>query len=488
MIFFLNAINLVTVLFGFLVQILIVRYFGASDSTDIYYLIVSIITFVTSLSTGFLTDLFVPIYHDAKKRGFENAQRLTGSVLTLAFFLGLLLSAVVYFLAPAFVSIFASGFPHDKALFAVSMLRIIAASILFTTFSLCLNATLNANSFFLLTYLTNLITPAFNLLGLFVGGARYGIAALMYATVFSSMTIAGILFIYCKFKVGARFASPFGQRDLNFLLIKNLPVRGSNVVTLLRGPLTTTVLSYFPAGILTLYSYAEKIINVLVGTTNSPLAQVYYTKSSEFASKKDYPSISGLLVHTVQSSAILFAGLFFVTAIMFQKAFGIIFTGKVTPDGIRTMFLLLLALYPYYYATLLGTELGATGLAMKKGRLNFYASVVFVVVLAIFIFPLVKGFSMFGLPVSLFLAQVSSSIVYVILINRIGRLVGIEFIRVQLNTIVVSILVIVAGLFTAGNVDLQILLDSILLVVWIATSWRDAVNAMKLLTAKGEVK
>ena len=172
MIFFLNAINLVTVLVGFIVQVLIVRFFGASDTTDIYYLILAITTFITGLSTGFLTDLFIPIYHDAKNRGREYATRLTGGVLTLSLLSGLFLTVVVYVVAPTFISIFASGFHTTKFDESVRMLRIVSFSIVFTSMTMILNSTLNANSFLLITYLTNLITPVFNVLALFLGGER----------------------------------------------------------------------------------------------------------------------------------------------------------------------------------------------------------------------------------------------------------------------------------------------------------------------------
>ncbi|MCL5035076.1 MAG: hypothetical protein M1395_08255, partial [Bacteroidetes bacterium] len=147
MIFFLNAINLVTVLVGFIVQVLIVRFFGASNATDIYYLILAITTFVTGLSTGFLTDLFIPIYHDAKNRGREYATRLTGGVLTLALISGVLLTGIVYLFAPVLVSLFASGFHAGKFDEAVRMLHIVSFSIVFTSLTMILNSTLNANSF-----------------------------------------------------------------------------------------------------------------------------------------------------------------------------------------------------------------------------------------------------------------------------------------------------------------------------------------------------
>lgn len=488
MIFFLNAINLLTVLVGFIVQVLIVRFFGASDATDIYYLILAITTFITGLSTGFLTDLFIPIYHDAKNRGREYATRLTGGVLTLSLLSGLLLTIVVYAFAPALISIFASGFHASKFDEAIRMLRIISFSIVFTSMTMILNSTLNANSFLLVTYITNLIIPVFNLLGLFLGGEHYGVAALMYSTVFASALIFMIVFAYCKIKVGARFASPLGQKDLSYLLIKNVPVRAANIVHMLRGPLTTTVLSYFPAGFLTLYSYADKIMSVLVGTTNSPLAQFYYIRSSEFASKKIFGEIKKLLVQTVKSSVILFAGMFFVTVLVFQKVFGLLFEGRVPSGGIETMFLLFLSLFPFYYVSLVGTELGMTALAMKKGRFPFYSSVTFIGIFGISLLPLVHLVSVYGLPIGLAVGQVSAIIMYVILLNRLHPMIDLDFFRAQVNTIGVALLMVAANFLSANNITIQVSVSALLFLVWMLANGRSAINAMRFITAKGEIR
>lgn len=488
MIFFLNAINLVTVLVGFIVQVLIVRFFGASNATDIYYLILAVTTFITGLSTGFLTDLFIPIYHDAKNRGREYATRLTGGVLTLALLSGAVLTIVVYFFAPALISIFASGFHAAKFDEAVRMLHIVSFSIVFTSLTMILNATLNANSFLLATYLTNLIPPVFNVLALFIYGERYGVASLMYATVFASIAIFLIIFVYCKFKIGARFASPRGQKDLSYLLIKNIPVRAANIVHMLRGPLTTTVLSYFPAGFLTLYSYADKIITVLLGTTNSPLAQIFYIKSSELSSKKIYSDIKALLIETIRSSVILFAGMFFATALVFQKVFGLLFAGKVPPGGVETMFLLFLSLFPFYYASLVGTEFGMTALSMKKGRLPFYGSITFITIFGISLLPLVHAVSFYALPLGLAIGQISAMVVYVKLLNRIHPLIDFDLVRVQINTIGIAILMVAANFVLANRIPLQIGVSAVLLLVWLVMNGRSAITAMRFLTAKGEIK
>ena len=488
MIFFLNAINLATVLVGFIVQVLIVRFFGASSATDIYYLILAVTTFVTGLSTGFLTDLFIPIYHDAKKRGREYATRLTGGVLTLALISGVLLTGIVYLFAPDLVSLFASGFHAGKFDEAVRMLHIVSFSIVFTSLTMILNATLNANSFLLATYLTNLLPPVFNVLALFLYGERYGVASLMYATVCASVAIFLIIFVYCKFKIGARFANPIGQRDLNYLLVKNIPVRAANMVHMLRGPLTTTVLSYFPSGFLTLYSYADKIITVLLGTTNSPLAQIFYIKSSELSSKKHFGEIKGLLLETIRSSVILFAGMFFATALVFQKVFGILFAGKVPPGGVETMFLLFLSLFPFYYFSLVGTEFGMTALSMKKGRLPFYASATFISIFGLSLLPLVHLTSFYALPIGLALGQGSAIMVYVILLNKLHPLIDFDLLRVQLNTIGVASLMVIANFCLSGRGTLQIGVSAVLFLVWLLINGRSAITAMKFITAKGEIR
>jgi len=488
MIFFLNAINLLTVLVGFTVQVLIVRFFGASDSTDVYYLVITVMTFVSGLSTGFLTDLFIPIYHDAKNRRFEDAQKLSGSVLTLSLGSGLLIGLLVYVFSPVVVTLFASGFKEGKMVFATDMLRIISFSIPFATVSVVLNSTLNANSFMITTYLTNLLTPVFNGVALLVAGRTYGVSALMYATVLASILAAGILFVYCKFKVGARFANPLRQRNLRYLLIKNVPVRMTNMANLLRGPITTTVLSYFPAGLLTLYSYADRIITVLLGVANAPLTQVYFVQSSELSARKAFGEIRRLLGSIITTSSLMFAGLFFTTVIVFRVAFNNFFAAKVSVDNVRIMFILFLALFPFSFTSLLGAQITATGLAMKKGRLSLYSAIGFLTVLAIVIVPSVRLLSVFGLPVSLGVAQLSSVLIYSKLLNKVEPLIDFGLLKNQWDTIIIGGVVIAFNFIWNLGPAIQIAVNSLLFAVWIVRNWSEAHDTLRFVTAKGMVK
>lgn len=488
MIIFLNAINVFTVLVAFVVQILIVRFFGASDSTDIYYLAITITTFLTGLSTGFLTDLFVPFYHDAKTRDFREAQQLSGSLLSLSLGTGALLGTAVYAFSPTFVSLFASGYPSDKAAEASSMLRILSFSIPFATISVVLNSTLNANSFLLASNLANLIAPLSNIVGLVFWGSSYGVTALMAATVFASAISFFVMFLYCKFKVGARFANPFRQRDLGYLLIKNIPVRATNMINLLRGPLTTTALSYFPAGVLTLYSYSERIITVLLGVANSPVTQFYFVRSSELASRKDFTEIRRLLQIVVNNGSLLLGGLFFSTTILFREAFGVLFSGKVSQDDIQMMFLVFLALFPFSYVLLVGLQITTTGLAMKKGRLGLYAALVFLGVLGIVILPLVTWLSLFGLPASLFLAQFILIAVYIRLLNKIEPLIDGQLFRAQIDTIATAAAMILFNFLWTGGQALQLGVNFLFFLVWLARNRKSALESLRFMTTKGEIK
>jgi O-antigen/teichoic acid export membrane protein len=310
----------------------------------------------------------------------------------------------------------------------------------------------------------------------------------MYSIDVASITIFAIVFVYCKVKVGAKFANPIGQKDLSYLLIKNVPVRTANMVQMLRGPLTTTVLSYFPAGFLTLYSYADKIMTTLLGTTNSPLAQFYYIRASELSSRKSYADIKPLLVETVRSSVILFGGMFFMTAIMFQKVFGLLFAGKVPSGGVETMFLLFLSLFPFYYISLIGTELGMTALSMKKGRFVFYSSGTFIVILGASLIPLVRVLSIYGLPIGLAAGQIFAVIVYAISISNLHPIIDFNFYRVQMNTIAIALLMIAANFLSANSISVQIGASASLFLVWLLINGKSAVAAMRFMTTKGEVR
>ena len=152
------------------------------------------------------------------------------------------------------------------------------------------------------------------------------------------------------------------------------------------------------------------------------------------------------------------------------------------------MFMLFLSLFPFYYISLLGTELGMTALSMKKGRFVFYSSGTFIIILGASLIFLVKTLSIYGLPIGLAIGQIFAMTMYVILLNKLHKMVDMNFIRVQINTIIVATLMIVANFLSASHMTIQISMSASLFLVWLLADGKSAINAMKFVTAKGEIR
>jgi len=99
MISLLNILNFINVFLYLIFQVFLVRIFGATFQTDIYYLSIVIVQFIT-VFYWILIDLYIPVYNDIKVRSEEEAKRFTGAVFTLMLIVGMFLCVTVFSTAP----------------------------------------------------------------------------------------------------------------------------------------------------------------------------------------------------------------------------------------------------------------------------------------------------------------------------------------------------------------------------------------------------
>ena len=157
-----------------------------------------------------------------------------------------------------------------------------------------------------------------------------------------------ILFFYHFKKVGWRFSNPYGNRDVMYLLKKNFAIRIADIINSLKGPLITNVLSYFPTGYMTLFSYTDKVLNILFRITNSPMLRLLFVKASNLLAMKKMEEITAILTSTLKSNLLLFICALMPTTILFKKMFGLLFSSKLSLTEIDLMYSMFLCLIPLY--------------------------------------------------------------------------------------------------------------------------------------------
>jgi putative peptidoglycan lipid II flippase len=488
MIFLLNILNLISIIFSVAFQILLVRYFGAALQTDVYYLSLGIIQFINGTFAGFLTDLYIPIYNDVKVRSEEQSKKFTGAVFVLMLIIGLLISVIVFILAPYLVKLFASGFTPNKVAFSAKLVRILCIAIVFTSLTTVLNATLQANLFMSITYFTAIITPFSNLFALLFFAKQYGIEAVIYAMVFSSILNFLILLNYLKRKIGWEFSNPFIQADITYLLKQNIPIRAGNLIYLLKSPVTTNVLSYFPTGYITLFNYSDRILAIFFNITNSPILQILYAKASNLLSRKKIGELKSVLLSTIKSNTVLFIGVIIPTVVLFKEVFGFLFAQKVTPGQISVMYSLFLALIPFYLTLSFEMPFVNITFALKKGLKVLQIAIVFIILYSLFLLGGIKLLGIYIIPIALFFAQLYNTITYARFVNKNLHVIDLNMLKTIGKFSIFVALLLSLNAISRNHFLYSIYINLLLVLLWLIFTGKETITAFQFLTEKGEVK
>lgn len=469
-------------------QILLVRYFKAGFQTDVYYLALNVVNFILVIFTGFITDLYIPIYNDIKVRNADECKKFVGGVIVLMTVLGLAISIMAAILSPILTKLFASGFSYEKIAFSAKIIRILSIIIFFNSMTQLVNATLNANLFVKITYLSNFIPTIFNLVSLLLFVKSYGIMAIIYSLVIASIVNFLVVFIYVLKKVEWKVANPFLQPDIRLLLKKNLPIRAGVFIYQLQGPISINVLSYFPFGYITLFTYASNMLNIVLKASTSALTAVLNFNLSNLFSRKELEEAKNLLLSTLKNNVILLMLVLLPLLILFKEVIKIFFIHKLTIDQIVLMDYFFISLIPYYFTLCIEAPFATATIVLKNVKRVVLAALAFIITYTILLKITMKYFGFYSIAFSLFFAEFHATSIYVRFIHKKFHVLTMNRIRMF------SVCAIFIGLFMSINLLFRehlyysFVCNFILMLVWLIWAKNKIIEAFQFIMKKGIVK
>jgi putative peptidoglycan lipid II flippase len=488
MISLLNILNFVSIFLSVIFQILLIKSFGANLQTDAYYLTIGITQFVNAIFLGITTDLFIPVYNEVKIKGKEESLKFTGAVFLLILFIGSFLAVIVYLIAPILVKIFATGFTEEKVIFSANLIKILSITIVFSALNGLMIAALNANLFMMATYAAALTIPTLNNIALIFFSKTHGVNAIAFSIVLGSIWNFFFLFFYHFKRVGWALSNPYGNPDILCLIKKNFVIRSAHFINSLKAPLTTNVLSYFPLGYLTLFSYTDKILNILFKITNSPMLNILFVKASNFLVKNKFEEIKIALKSTLKGNLLLFICMLIPTMILFKKLFGVVFVNKLSSDEINIMYSLFLCLIPYYLTLSLELPYTNITIAMKKGTKIAEIAGISLLLYGLFLLFSMKLLMIYTIPIAISCAQIYNTVAYTKYVNNRLGICDEEIVKAVVLYVVLGIILVSLNYFLKNNFIIQLYANLLVIGAWLILVGKDIILVFRLVTRKGEIK
>jgi putative peptidoglycan lipid II flippase len=284
--------TLISRILGYLRDILIAFFLGASISADAFFVAFRLPnTFRRLFAEGTFNAAFIPSYTSArienKKKGKKFADDILGSLLLIL----ILIVTVVEIFAPYLVYIIAPGFIENDIKFnlAVELTRITFPFLFFVSLSSFFSGILNSNNKFAAVAAAPIILNIILILSLI---ASYKLNLNFVKQLSYGVTFAGILQLIFLFFITLKFYKPTltlklkADTKVKFFFKKLLPSIFSSGITQIN-ILIGTIIASFETGAVSYLYYADRIYQInlaiagiAVGTVSLPVLSKAFKESN----------------------------------------------------------------------------------------------------------------------------------------------------------------------------------------------------------------
>jgi putative peptidoglycan lipid II flippase len=247
-------------------EIAVASVYGRSDAMDAFLTAALIPSLLVNLISESMNQALVPtLIRVREQEGHDRAQRLlSSSMLWMCLLLGIA-SAVMAFLAHGFFPLIASHFPPAKLQLSVRLFYGLLPIVLITGIATNCTAVLNTLDRFALPALTPIVISVSVLVGAFLFGARFGIWAMVYATLAGSQLHATIV-VWMMEASGYRFRLRwYGMTEATREVAGQYgPVLLSGVVSSGGLLVDQSMAAMLPSGSVSALVYANRFVGVII--------------------------------------------------------------------------------------------------------------------------------------------------------------------------------------------------------------------------------
>lgn len=299
-------ITLFTKALGFVREIVLTYFFGATAISDVYLIAQTIPTTLFALVGTGLATTFIPIFSKVEtEEGEENALRFTSNVMNLVLVICSVLIVIVLIFTPQVVKVFARGFRGETLSLAVTFTRISILGIYFTSLVYILNAYLQLKDEFIIPALISL--PMNLVLIMFYAAAsKFGNILLGYGLFFSIL----IQFIFIlpsvmknRFKYYALLSHK--NRYVREMLILAVPVIIGTSVNQLNVLVDKNIASTIIEGGISALNYADRLSGLVYGLFVIPIITVIFPTISKMVVEHNEEGMNKVVNESLVSMGLL---------------------------------------------------------------------------------------------------------------------------------------------------------------------------------------
>lgn len=438
---------------GFVLQLLVAFYFGASAQTDAYFMALSTSEMLSKLLLGgSLTAVFLPLIVERLASGGRQAAReLTYNVLHLSALAFLLITAVLGIFAEPFVSFIAPGFSEATSQLTVRLLRLLLPAFVILFLIDLATAALHALRQFTLPALLRLLSPAISIVFIFVFIRQLDIFSLALGVLAGSVLQLGLLLWQLRRQgLAYRFIVDLRDPAIRRILMLVYPFLLSVLAIQAAGITYRILVSNLAPGSLAALKYAEKITQLLtIMFLNSVTAVVYPTLSRK-AAARDAAGLRATIALAIRLITLVTVPVVIGVALLRDQLVALVYQrGSFSAEDAALTSSALLFLVLGLTANGISSVLGHATLALQETRAAVAVTIASqAVALSLFVL-LVPSLAHAGLALASSLVPLVIALLYFLYLTRfIPRLASVFWHETLLR---IMVLAVVLGLVVAAS-------------------------------------
>lgn len=271
--------------FGFLREIAVSYFFGASGISDAYLISQTIPSTVFQFVGVGLTTCFIPLFIKIQtNHGKEISDKFTDDILTIIYYFSTIVIIFVWLYTPSIVKMFASGFSSGTLEIACQLTRIGILSLYFSAAIFVYTSYLQANQKFTITAASAIPYSITILLSIVIAANSDIIFLGLGSLVAGFIQMLFLRYQVYKLQYIYRFSiNPFNANIGQFFMLM-VPVIVGVSVNELNVLVDRTVASRIAIGGISALSYANSLVMLIQGGLGQPIASVFFPKFTEYIS------------------------------------------------------------------------------------------------------------------------------------------------------------------------------------------------------------
>lgn len=249
--------------FNFFTDVLIANSFGTSWKADAYFLALVIPVILSDLFVACINAVFIPSYMERRAHG--DTDEFFSTAANASVFITVVVSAIVFFLAPHLVNVMAGKFSVEARDLTITLTRMLLLLTLTMPLATILSCRLNAHDQFALPALGKSFNFGFIILSILVLRKNIDIFSLPAGYIAGSVFfILALAFLFYRTGLGYRLTLDAGHPALKEMGILALPLMASSMVNYVNIFIERSVAAGFSEGSISALNYAFKLVNAPV--------------------------------------------------------------------------------------------------------------------------------------------------------------------------------------------------------------------------------